>query len=205
MVRNGGFNVPVSNFFIRRILDRIRLLNQYDEDDIDMMRYSLQAILWEIEKLIIIFVLFSLIGRHDYFLITLMALISIRVIAGGYHSKTAIKCLLVTLFGFFLAIVVLPLINLNTLQITILTGFCLWVTFLAAPMRTIEKEAIQNKDKDGQKRIYVLIITSIWLAFVFTFKTHAYAYPVLWVIVLQNAQLLFEYLRRKKLNHPLES
>jgi Accessory gene regulator B. len=110
---NGGSKVPVSNFFIRRILDRIRLLDQYDEDDIDMMRYSLQAILWEIEKLIIIFLLFSLIGRHAYFLITLMALISIRVVAGGYHSQTPINCLLVTLFGFFLAIVVLPLINLN--------------------------------------------------------------------------------------------
>lgn len=192
----GEVQVPVSNFFISRILNRIRLLNQYDEDDIDMMRYSLQAILWEVEKVIIMFLLFALIESADYFMTTLVVLISIRSVAGGYHSQTAFRCLLVTLMGFFLAIVVLPLIHLNTLGIVALTGFCLWVSMLAAPMRTKEKEAIHNKDKDMHKKIYVLVITSIWIAFVFI-KMHTYAFPVLWIIVLQNAQLLFEYRKRK--------
>lgn len=189
--------MPVSNFFISRILNRIRLLNQYDEDDIDMMRYSLEAILWEVEKVIIMFLLFTLMGCADYFMITLVVLISIRSVAGGYHSQTAFRCLLVTLMGFFLAIVVLPFIHLNTLGIVALTGFCLWVSMLAAPMRTKEKEAIHNKDKDMHKKIYVLVITSIWIVSVFI-KMPTYAFPVLWIIVLQNAQLLFEYMKRKK-------
>jgi len=38
-------------FFIPRLLDYLRRETEYDEDDIDMMRYSLEAILWEIEKI----------------------------------------------------------------------------------------------------------------------------------------------------------
>lgn len=190
--------MPVSNFFISRILNRIRLLDQYDEDDIDMMRYSLQAILWEIEKIIIIFLLFTLMGRQDYFLITLTTLISIRVFAGGYHSQTAIRCLFITFIGFCLAIVILPLITLNNIIILMLSGFSLFVTLLAAPIRTMEKEAIINKDKDTQKKVTAFVITLIWLILLFIYNMHTYAHSILWIIVLQNSQLLFEYIKRKR-------
>ena len=190
--------MPISDFLIRKILNQIRSLNQYNEDDIDMMRYSLQSILWEIEKVIIIFLVFFLFGYQNYFLLTLIVLMSIRVLAGGYHSKTSLSCLLITFLGFFLAIIILPWIPLNNLAIMVLSIFSLIVTLLAAPIRSIEKDAIQSKDRDSQKKITAFIITSIWLILIFFNKTNIYAFSALWIIVLQNAQLLFEYLRRRE-------
>ena len=194
--------MPLSNFLIAKILKQIRLLDLYDEDDIDMIRYSLQAILWEIEKIIILLLLFTWMGRPDYFLITLLAVISIRMIAGGYHSQTSLNCLIITFIGFFLAIIALPLIPLNNFGLFALFGFSLLVTWLAAPIRSIEKEAIQNTEKDRQKKITATIITSIWFFGIAIYKMHPYAHPILWIIVLQNAQLLFEYIRRKKYTRP---
>jgi len=190
--------VPVSNFLIKKLLNQIRLLNRYDEDDIDMMRYSLQSILWEFEKVIIIFFVFFLFGYQNYFLLTLIVLMSVRVFAGGYHSKTSLSCLLITFSGFFLAIIVLPRIPLGNLAIIALSIFSLFVTLLAAPIRSIEKEAIQSKDKDMQKKMTAFIITSAWLVLIFFNKANTYAYPALWILALQNAQLLFEYFRRKE-------
>lgn len=190
--------MPISDFLIKRILNQIRALNRYEEDDIDMMRYSLQAILWEIEKVIIIFVIFALMGYPIHYLVTLIVLMSIRVFAGGYHSKSSFGCLFITFSGFFLAIYVLPQIPLNNLAILVLSGLSLLVTLLAAPIRSVQKEAVQKKDKDMQKKMTAFVITTIWLILLFINKTNTYAFPALWMIVLQNAQLLFEYLRRKE-------
>ena len=193
--------MPISDFFINKILTKIRALNCYNEDDIDMMRYTLQAILWEIEKIIIIFLIFTLLGYQNYFLVTFIVLVSIRNIAsaGGYHSKTALSCLFITFTGFFLAIIVLPHIPLNNIAIITLSIFSLYATLLAAPMRSVEKDAIQNKEKDMQKKMFAFIVTLIWFLLIFFNKTNSYAYPALWIIVLQNAQLLFEYLRRREM------
>lgn len=190
--------MPISNFFIKVILNQIRSLERYEEDDIDMMRYSLQTILWEIEKVIIIFLVFILTGHQTYFWYTLIVLMSIRVFAGGYHSRTALSCLFISFGVFFLAIIVLPKIPLNSMFILILSVFSLLVTFGVAPIRSIQKKAIQRKKNDMSKKIIAFIITLFWLILLFINQTNKYAFPVLWIIVLQNSQLLFEYIRRKK-------
>ena len=50
--------MPIANFFIIRILDYLRRETDYEEDDIDVMRFSLQGVLWEVEKLLYLFLLF---------------------------------------------------------------------------------------------------------------------------------------------------
>lgn len=186
----------ISNLLIPGILQRIRSLNLYSEDDIDMMRYSLQAFLWETEKIIILLLVFALVGYQDFFLVTLAALITIRVNAGGYHSDTPVKCLLITFFIFFLAIIVLPQIPLNNLGVLMVAGFSLLATLMAAPVVSLERRAI-IKTKTSTSKIISFVITVIWLALaIFMFQT--YSHPVLWIIFLQNVQLLMEYFRRKE-------
>ena len=192
--------MPISNFFIVKILNTVRSLGSYNEDEIDMIRYSLQAILWELEKTVILLLLFTLMGHPDYFLITLITLLSIRVNVGGYHAQTSLGCFIYTFLMFFMSIMVLPLISLNNIGIISISVFSLFVTILAAPICSPEKEAIQGKEKDFNKKLISLFITFIWLVLVYIFKSHTYAPPVLWMIFLQNAQLLLEYVKRREGN-----
>ncbi len=188
--------MPISNLIIPNILNRIRSLNRYDEDDIDMMRYSLQAFLWETEKIIVLFIAFTLMGQRNAFLLTLLALMTIRVNAGGYHAKSTLGCLVYTFFLFFFAIVILPLIPLNTAVLCSVIGFSLLVTSCIAPICSEERQSL-IKTKKSTGKILALTVSLGWLTWICLFRENIYASPVLWMIFLQNAQLLFEYLRRK--------
>jgi len=105
--------MPIANFFIAKILKAYRELNYYDEDDVDVIRYGLEAFLWEIEKFIYMAVIFVALGYGWHFLACAVAVMSVRPMAGGYHASTAWRCFWITLFGFVMAIVVFRLLGLT--------------------------------------------------------------------------------------------
>lgn len=188
----------ISNFLISKILNQIRLLKHYEEDDIDVIRYSLEAILWEIEKIIILLVVFTLLGKIDYFLIACFTMMSIRTTAGGYHANTALGCLTISFIIFFLAIILLPQISINQSYILIFAIFSLFVIFLAAPMPSIKRLGVQKNDKILLRKMISFTITLSWFILIFIYKDNTYVHPILWVNVLLNIQLLLEYIRRKR-------
>lgn len=191
--------MPIANFFIVRILDYIRKETDHNEDDIDMMRYSLQAILWELEKTIYLAILFISFGYGWHFLIAMFVLLTVRPDAGGFHSSTVWGCFFWTLLGFSLAIIILPwFLPINHLSIALVGGFSLATTYTAAPLRSKQMERIVKKDKDQKKKITVTLVTLIWFLVLFRFQGHFLAPTVLWAIFLQNFQLLIEWLKRRK-------
>lgn len=189
--------MPIADFFIVRILNSIRVETDYDEDDIDMMRYSLQAILWEIEKTVYMVIIFTLLGHHWPFFAAMFAVMTIRPNAGGFHSSTVWGCFGWTMLGFSLAIFVLPHIPLNDLTVLLVALFSLVTTFIATPVRSLQKERIADKSKDGQKKFKATAVTVIWFVVLFLNQTNFLAPAVLWIIFLQNLQLLIEYVKRK--------
>ena len=192
--------MPIANFFIVRILDRIRKETEYDEDDVDMMRFSLEAILWEVEKTIYLFLIALLLGVHWEFIAAIVAVMTIRPTAGGFHSSSVWGCFLWTLFGLALAIFVLPsFIPLTYLTIALVGVFSLSVTFIATPVRSKQMERIADRGKDKQKKYRATIITVIWFILIFIFFNQEFFLTgaVLWVIFLQNVQLLIEYVRKE--------
>lgn len=189
--------MPIADFFIVRILDYIRKETDHDEDDIDMMRYSLQAILWEIEKTIYLALIFIILGFGWEILAAMVAVMTIRPTAGGFHSSTVWGCFFWTLFGFSLAIFVLPNIPLVNLTVVAVGLFSLVTTYIATPTRSKQMRAIADTSKDGQKKIKATAITIVWFVLLFFNQEHALAPAVLWIIFLQNLQLLIEYLKQK--------
>jgi len=187
--------MPIANYFIVRILNRIRRETEYDEDDIDVMRYTLEAILWEVEKTIYLFLIFLALGAHWQFLAAIVAVMTIRPTAGGFHSSTALGCFLWTLFGLSLAIFVLPLIPLENITIILVGIFSLAVTFIATPVRSKQKEEIADKSKDKQKKYRATIITIAWFILLFVSQDFFLTAVAMWVIFLQNVQLIIEYVR----------
>ncbi len=186
----------LSDFFIARILNHIRSLQTYNETDIDRMRYSLQSLLWEIEKVIILFVLFTILGYQTDYLVALIILLTIRTNAGGYHSQNNLSCLVTTFLFFFLSVILLPLVPLNKIGMLLISGFSLMTSLLIAPLLSLEKLNIFKKKDIITKKIMTIILTSFWLAAVFFF--HIYESIIIWIILLQNIQLLYEYIRRRR-------
>ena len=191
--------MPISDFLIIRILNYIRQETKRDEDDVDMMRFSLEAILWEIEKIIYIFLIFLIFGLHWYFLATLIVLLSIRTFAGGFHASTPWRCFFWTLLGFGLAFFVLPLLPTSDVMVVLVGLFSVVATLIAAPVRSLQMEEIADKSKDKYKKYTAITITIFWFVIIFISQSYFLAIAAMWVIFLQNTQLLIEYYRRKSM------
>jgi len=189
--------MPISNFFIKRILKAYRNLNHYSEDDVDVIRYGLEAFLWEIEKFIYMAVIFIVLGYVWQFLACTIVVMSIRPLAGGFHASTAWRCFWWTLLGFALAILVLPLITLSNTLIILIGVFSLVVTFIASPLRSEQTEQIAKKDKDKLKKTLATIISAIWLVVLFVHQEHFLATSMIWIIFIQNLQLIITWLKRR--------
>jgi len=189
--------MPISNFFIKRLLKAYRALNRYDEDDIDVIRYFLELYLWEIEKLIYLIVIFIALGTGLQFFVCIIAIATIRPLAGGFHASTAMRCFYWTLLGFMLAIWILPLITINSVIIVCIGVFSVVSTIVAAPTRSKQMERIANKDKDNLYRNIATFITVIWFIILFVYQDHFLSVPLIWIIFLQNFQLIAVWLSRK--------
>ena len=186
-----------SNFFIPKILGKIRQETDHNEENLDMIRYSLEAILGEVEKMVYLIIIFLLLGRGWHFLVAVLAIFTIRPSAGGFHSSTMWGCFLWTLSGLVAAILLLPHVPMSALLVVGVAIFSLIVTYIASPLRSKQKELIADKTKDQQKKIQVTMITLIWFVLIFLNYNHFLAPVALWVIFLQNVQLLIEYMRKR--------
>lgn len=191
--------MPIANFFIKRIIKAYRDLNHYDEDDIDVIRFALEAILWEVEKILYLAAIFIMLGYGWQFLASAVAFISIRQMTGGFHASTAWRCFGWTLFGFALAIIVLPsLIILNTALIIFLGVSSLAVTAIAAPIYSAQMESVANRDKDKLKKSIAIILTVILFVLFIIHNEHFLVAVAAWAIFLQNLQLLIVWAYRRK-------
>jgi accessory gene regulator B len=191
--------MPISNILIYRILlKNIRDLNHYDEDDLDMIRYGLEAILWEIEKFIYLIIIFSFMGQGIPFLIILAILMSAKPFTGGLHVDSVWGCFFLTWLTFILALIILPYIVTINNNIIIITGiFSVTTTWLIAPVRTLKKERIAKKEKDPMYRILGTIITATWFIIFFFYQEHRLAAPSLWLLFIQNIQMIAVLWQRK--------
>ena len=195
-------NMPIANFFIQKILKAYRALNHYDEDDIDLIRYSLEGLLGEIEKFVYMTVIFISLGYGWHFFACSVAVLSIRPLAGGFHAKTAWRCFWWTISGFALAILVLPLVPITSTIILLIAVFSVVATYIASPFRSDQIERIAKKDKDKLRKNTVTILTVIWFVVLFVHQDHFLATSTIWIIFLQNLQLIISWIKRKTQKKP---
>lgn len=190
--------MPVSNYFIKYFLHQVDLLGTYSSDDMDKIKYSLQSIFYECEKILILCIVFALFNQLDYYLITLIVLLSIRLNTGGYHSKSNLGCLLLTFFMFFIAINIFSLVHLSNIIKYMLAFLSLLVILLTAPVLSVQKQKVLTVNITV-KKILSFAITTFWFI-IFFYKNNTYTVSVLGIIFLQSMQLLFEYMKRGNIN-----
>lgn len=191
----------ISNYLIKHFLHRVKQLNIYSKDDIYEIQYSLQSILYEIEKILLLFIIYLLLNQVDYFLITLIVFLSIRINAGGYHSTSSLWCTIYTFIAFAMAINIMPNFNIPLTIKFLCAGFSILISLMLAPMISEQKKEIYSNNIIT-KKIMILFITILWLG-IFLYLNNLYTVPVLGIITLQNSQLLFEYLRRRGIRHEI--
>lgn len=165
--------------------------NIKDKDDLEKINYSLQAILNESFKIVVLIILFYLFGKINYFLFSMVILFSIRIFSGGYHCKTNIKCLLFSIVLFLITCLIGPILpKVNNLIYYIIALLSIFVVILKAPYPNINRP-IKSKKRKRNFKIIATFFTMLWTCILlFYIKDITYLNCGFLTIILQVLQLI---------------
>jgi len=125
----------------------------YDEDDIEDYAYGLEMLVENVFELLAVFLIGVFMGRAFETIVFILAFISLRGLAGGYHSKTSFRCFLTFLavYGLFLAIIHFTPLWLTNYIALISVGLSAISIFALAPVPHPNKPIGQQQHKFFRK------------------------------------------------------
>lgn len=166
--------------------------NALTEKDLLKIRYSLQVILGDLSKLIIIFLTFFCLKQVPLFFLSFVVMNSTRPLMGGIHCKTFTSCLICSIM-YFLIIVLLsilfPKLNIYFCIIFFIISFI--IILIYAPCHN-EKRPIKNKNI-----LKILSLTSLifWCILFFTLRNTQICNCIFLSILMQIIQLIIVNLK----------
>lgn len=159
------------------------------EIDETKLKYSLEIILTDLSKFILLLLFFSFIGKSAFFIITFPFLSLLRMLTGGLHFKTYLGCLSFS-FAFFLAVFICSTyVHPSDIYILLIFLFSLITMYIAAPVPTKGRPKHSHKKTLRFKALAILLIIFGTLLFYITHKNPLLA-SYIWVMLFQSIQLL---------------
>lgn len=159
--------------------------------DLEKINYSIQTIISETFKIVILIILFLALGKINYFLFSMAILFSIRIFSGGCHSNTLLKCLLWSSLFFIITSLIGPFIpKLNILVYYTAALFSLIVIFMKSPCPN-KNRPIKIQERRWYYKFISTFFMLFWLTILFFFiKNSTYLNCGFLTILLQVLQLI---------------
>ncbi|NLL70630.1 MAG: accessory gene regulator B family protein [Epulopiscium sp.] len=176
-------------FFIDKLHDYFK--NEFALSDVESakLRYSLEILFNDLSKFLILFFLFSILGKKSDFIYSAIALLLIRPFTGGLHFKTYSGCLLFSILFFASSIALKNFLSLTSIMISLLFISSIIAIFIFAPISNKDRPIYDDKKKKKFRFIGVIIALFHFSSF-FLYKKNPYLMNSIWIIVLQSIQLL---------------
>ncbi|MBU3074452.1 accessory gene regulator B family protein [Clostridium estertheticum] len=165
-------------------------LNKLEE--LEQIQYAITTILNEFFKIMILIILFSIIGKLNYLLFSMIILLSIRLFSGGPHARTLLSCLLWTILFFILTSIIAPL--LPRLNQSIYYGVSLLnlvVIIVQAPYPNPIRP-IKKKKRKQYLKILAISFSIFWTYIIlFHINNPSYLNCGISTILLHSSQLIY--------------
>ena len=147
--------------FMNNTIAFLQKYNTYSEEDIEKLKYCLEGIYLTFTKLIILFVIATLLGFVKEFIVLLLLFNVIRYTGFGFHAEKSYQCLIISSFCFL----VIPLFFINIILpkyvYIIISIICIINYLLFAPADTI-KRPLPNKKKRIIRKVVTVITGMIY-------------------------------------------
>lgn len=164
----------------------------YSDYDIQLFKYYIKCILFDLSKLIPLAIFFAVFGYALEYLVAVIVLFLVRTSTGGLHFKHYISCLTFTAVFFIIGIIILPDICTNSSLMLISLLLCMIITNYIGPIVSCYRETPSGLLIKKSKR-NVSIIIFLYCILVFIIPNNHYITIGFWVIILQTLQLSFAY------------
>lgn len=176
-----------------RLTNYISINSDIDSKELPKINYAIKGILSEIFKFIIMFFIFTVLDKQNYFLLSFLVICSIRAYSGGIHFYSFNSCLAFSTLIFFITSYITPV---YLPQLTLPIYFIISVTsililLIKAPI-TSKYRNIKKTKKILKSKIFSSTIAFffICISFIFLFNT-PYMNCAIISIFIQSIQLLF--------------
>lgn len=136
--------------------------SQVSKDDLEKVQYALASIINDVSKFLILIVFFSIINRENYFLHSLIILLSIRIFSGGIHFQSYNKCLCFTFCIFLITSIIAPILPSLGLEINyVIISFSIAVIAWKAPSQSVNRP-IRSEKRRCRLKILAIFFTLTW-------------------------------------------
>ncbi len=185
----------INDIFATVVMKALRTESQ-DKNVQQRVRYSLLVLLGEIEKFLLLMAFFKMCHWLVEFLISYVALVSVRMFCGGSHRKTTLGCYLQSL-SVFVTVMLLEksMIMMPGCSVLICFGIVIVIWFfspLPSP-RQVTCTSIQEYQFRGKALIAIFVIQTLCVHL-----PERYNNVVMWTWLVLIAEMTVMYMKNKK-------
>ena len=179
----------IKNFVINNSMNLINGLNKYNEEQLEEIKYGIEAVYLLITKFIVIYTISIILGLWKETLLLLMFFNFLRATAFGLHASKSINCWISSIISFLL----LPFICKNYVLpnwfFIIISSVCIVLFTLYAPADTIKRPLI-NAKKTKIYKIIKIITSLIYTALIFLINNNIIKNIIIFSMILQVVLIL---------------
>ena len=128
-----------NQYLVDKIILILGVKEKRTSKQLELIRYSLACIVSEIEKLVLLVLIFTAQGYIGKFLIEFITIVSLRIFMGGSHRETNLGCFIQSFLTFEIIIYldgIITLTKLDNYAIWILTTVWIWK---CAPILSVKR------------------------------------------------------------------
>ncbi len=168
---------------------------QFSDYQIAQLHFTFKSVGSELSKLLLMAIFFhDDLGRYVF---AVMVMLLLRTATGGLHCKKYITCLLVSFSYMFLALMVLPLIEINKVLQLIFLFICMISTYYIGPVTSKVHRPLSEKNIKRVK-LQAFVIIFIYLTLTYIMPENPYMVAGFWVVILNTLQLAAAKILKKK-------
>ncbi|MDU2461240.1 MAG: accessory gene regulator B family protein [Clostridium sp.] len=178
---------------IYRFVDSLSEYNNYNEEQVEQIKYSLKVIVYELIKIILLIIIFSILGYFKESLLILFIMSITKPFIGGYHEDTQLKCFTATLILIVIIIILFENNKLNLTSSSILNFISIFSIYNKAPiindkMPITREDLIRKNRKIGITNVVLLALLSLIM-----FKVKLISQIIVWTILVQAILMFNKY------------
>jgi accessory gene regulator protein AgrB len=153
------------------------------DDEVEMCLYNLIRHTFTVAVLCVLTVVGALLGEWSNTIVLIVSILFLRTYTNGYHCKSCVACIFLSLAVTLLSLHIVPLLNFITALILMFVGSS--IILAIAPTNSPQMHLTETEMTAMRKhvRIRLLILTILFLLFVFVNMEKAYCIAVAVAVV----------------------
>lgn len=184
--------------FVNLLVDDLGKYNNYDENQIEQMKYVSRVLVYEFIKFVLVLLIFYLLGYFKECALVLLFMVSTKPFTGGYHEDSQTACFIATLIVVSFIIILSKSSYLSIyscIVLNILSIFCIYnqIPIINKKMPLTREELIKRNRVIGIINTLIFLILSIIM-----FNVKWFSQTIVWTAIVQVMLLFNKYKKSKE-------